>query len=49
MSVLILVGIWLTGFKAVHWFMYVPPAVLIFAGVTGICPGLMLFRKLGMK
>ncbi|MBT4287297.1 MAG: DUF2892 domain-containing protein [Deltaproteobacteria bacterium] len=49
LAILILVGIWLTGFDAVHWFLYLPAAALIFAGVTGICPGLIIFKKLGLK
>lgn len=48
-ATLVLVGIWLTGFSKVHWFLYVPPAAMLFAGLTGICPGLMLWRKLGFK
>lgn len=49
MATLILVGIWLTGFKTVHWFLYVPVAGLIFAGITGICPSYLLYSKLGLK
>ncbi|NOR40023.1 MAG: DUF2892 domain-containing protein [Gammaproteobacteria bacterium] len=49
MAAFIALGIWLTGFNTVHWFLYVPVAALIFAGVTGICPGYMLFKKLGFK
>jgi len=48
-AALILIGIWLTGFAQVHWFLYLPAAALAFAGITGICPGLMLYRKLGFK
>lgn len=48
-SLLILVGIWLTGFGRAHWFLYVPVVALAFAGVTGICPGLMFWKKLGLK
>jgi len=48
-AVLILAGIWLTGFNRVHWFLYLPPAFLAFAGVTGICPGLIFWRKLGFR
>jgi hypothetical protein len=48
-AAIILVGIWLTGFETVHWFLYVPPAALIFAGITGICPGLTIWQKLGFK
>ncbi|HSG11635.1 MAG TPA: YgaP-like transmembrane domain [Gammaproteobacteria bacterium] len=49
MAALISVGIWLTGYQNVHWFLYIPPAALLFAGITGICPGYMVFRKLGFK
>ena len=48
-ALLFLVGIWLTGFEKVHWFMYVPIVVLIFAGITGICPGLWFWKKIGLK
>ncbi len=49
MAVLIGVGIWLTGYQNVHWFLYLPPAALLFAGITGICPGYMVFKKIGFK
>jgi hypothetical protein len=42
-------GIWLTGFDRVHWFIYVPVVFLVFAGVSGICPGLIIWKKLGLK
>jgi hypothetical protein len=48
-ALLFLVGIWLTGFEKVHWFMYVPVVALIFAGITGICPGLLFWKKIGLK
>ena len=48
-ALLFLVGIWLTGFEKVHWFMYVPVVLLIFAGITGICPGLLFWKKIGLK
>lgn len=49
MAAFIAAGIWLTGFNTVHWLLYIPPAALLFAGITGICPGYMLFKKLGFK
>jgi len=49
MAALILLGIWLTGFNTVHWVLYIPVAALTFAAVTGICPGYMVFSKLGFK
>ncbi len=48
-ALVILIGIWLTGFGKVHWFLYVPVVALSFAGITGICPGLMLWKKIGFK
>ena len=49
MAVFISAGIWLTGYQNVHWLLYIPPVVLLFAGITGICPGYMIFRKIGLK
>ena len=49
MGVFIIAGIWLTGYQNVHWLLYIPPVVLLFAGITGICPGYMIFRKIGFK
>lgn len=46
---LLALGIYLTGVEEVHWLLFVPPAMLVFAAVTGICPGLMIWRKLGFK
>ena len=48
-ALVILIGIWLTGFNKVHWFLYVPVIMLTLAGVSGRCPGLMLWQKLGLK
>lgn len=45
----ILLGIWLTGFDKVHWFSFVPVVFLTFAGMTGICPGTMIWTRLGFK
>ena len=48
-AVVVLVGIWLTGFDRVHWFLYVPVALFTFAGISGICPGILFWKKLGFK
>lgn len=48
-AAIMIAGIWLTGFDQVHWVLYVPPGFLIFAGITGICPGLIFWSKLGLK
>lgn len=41
-----LVAIWLSGFNNVHWFSYVLPTFLIFAAITGFCPGLIISKKI---
>ena len=43
---MILVGIFLTGFSVVHWFLYLPVAFLYFSAVTGFCPGMMVGKML---
>jgi hypothetical protein len=45
MATVILIGIWLTGLGVVHWFIYAAPLGLLFAGITGICPGIILLKK----
>lgn len=45
-SAIIFLGIYLTGFSNVHWFMYVPAAFALFAAVTGICPGMIIAKKI---
>ena len=39
-------GIWLTGFAAAHWLLYLPATFLLFAAITGFCPGLIISNKL---
>ena len=46
---MVLLGIALTGFDHVSWVLYLPVVFLSFAGITGICPGLILLNKLGFK
>lgn len=48
-AALLFAGIGLSGWSQVHWFLYLPAVMLVFAGLTGICPGLMLYKKLGFK
>ena len=47
-GILILVGIWLTGFNVAHWLLYLPAIFITFAGVTGICPSLII-NKMVLK
>ncbi len=42
-------GIWLTGFDKVSWVLYIPFLALFFAGITGICPGFIFWKKCGLK
>ena len=48
-SGVILLGIWLTGFNKAHWVLYIPVVSLTFAGISGICPGLIFWRMFGFK
>ncbi|MEO5341140.1 MAG: hypothetical protein H7837_11610 [Magnetococcus sp. MYC-9] len=48
-ALIILLGIGLTGFHIVHWFLYVPVVALAVAGLTGICPSVIVFKKLGFS
>jgi hypothetical protein len=48
-ALIVLIGIWVTGFHKVHWFLYVPVIALTFAEITGICPGLIFWKKIGLK
>ena len=45
-SVVIWLGIWHTGFNVVSWILYIPAVLLLFAAVTGICPGIIFSRML---
>lgn len=48
-AVLLGAGIWLSDWQQVHWLLYVPTVLLIVAGITGVCPGLSFYKKLGFK
>lgn len=48
-ATVVFIGIWLTGFGRVHWFLYIPVAFFLFAGATGICPGMIVWKKMGFK
>jgi len=43
-SLIMLLGIWLTGFDQVHWFLYFIPVFFMFAAATGLCVGLLIPR-----
>lgn len=39
-------GIFLTGFSNVHWLVYLPAGVSVFAAISGYCPSQMAIFKL---
>jgi len=45
-AVIMFIGIWLSGFDKVHWFIYLIPCVFALSATFGICPGLNLWRIL---
>lgn len=47
-GVVIWPGIWLTGFGVAHWVLYIPAAALVSAGITGICP-VLIVNKLSFR
>lgn len=42
------IGIWHTGFGVASWVLYIPAVFLLFAAVSGICPGI-IFSKMLFK
>ena len=40
------IGIWLTGFDAAHWVLYIPAIFFTLAVITGICPGMIVSKLL---
>ena len=49
MGLFVYLGIYLSGSANVHWFLYVPVAAMIFAGITGFCPGLRVLKAMGLN
>ena len=45
-ALIIWCGIWLTGFSEAHWILYVPAIAFSIAAITGICPGMMIIKRL---
>lgn len=45
-GVLLWLGIWQTGFETAHWLLYLPATFFLFSAVTGVCPGMLLFKEL---
>ncbi|MCW8929471.1 MAG: hypothetical protein OQL19_04445 [Gammaproteobacteria bacterium] len=45
-GLVISLGIWLTGINIVHWVLFIPAFFLTFAGISGICPGLIIQKMI---
>lgn len=45
-ATLIWVGIWHTGFDRASWVLYVLAVMFPFAALTGICPAMIVSRRL---
>ena len=45
-AIIMLIGIWLSGFEKVHWFIYFIPGLFLLSSAIGICPGLNLWRRI---
>lgn len=45
-GLVIWLGIWHTGFAVASWILYLPAIFLVFAGVTGLCPGLVFLNRI---
>ena len=45
-SIVAFIAIWLSGLNNVHWFSYFIPGIFLFAALTGICPGMLIFKKI---
>lgn len=48
-ALILMLGIWLSGFDKVHWVLYIPTVFFMFAGLTGICPGAIFWKRIGFK
>ena len=45
-SVILLIAIYLSGYNTVHWLSYFVPTFMLFAAITGLCPGLVFAKKI---
>ena len=48
-ATVISLGIFLSGWNQVHWLLYFPPVGFLISGLTGLCPPIFLYKKLGFK
>jgi len=45
-GIIISLGIFLTGYEKVHWLLFLPAGFMFFAAITGICPALIISKKI---
>ncbi|VAX01330.1 hypothetical protein MNBD_GAMMA22-3137 [hydrothermal vent metagenome] len=45
-AITIALGIYLTGYTTVHWVLYLPLVFMLFASITGICPGIIVSKMI---
>ncbi len=45
-ALFIWLGIFLTGLTNACWILFIPAAMLSFAAIAGICPAIMVIRKI---
>ena len=48
-ATVVAIGNTLTGWGAISWVLWIPPIALSLAAITGVCPFLIVWQKLGFK
>ncbi|HIJ26641.1 MAG: DUF2892 domain-containing protein [Gammaproteobacteria bacterium] len=48
-ATVISIGIFLTGWQQAHWLLFIPPIGFLFSGITGFCPPIYLYKKIGFS
>ena len=48
-AAVVAIGNTLTGWGTISWVLWIPPIALSVAAITGVCPFLIIWQKLGFK
>lgn len=48
-AIIIILGVYLTGWTQVHWLLYLPILGLTVSGLTGFCLPTRFYKKIGFK
>lgn len=48
-AAVVAIGNTLTGWGIISWVLWIPPIALSLAAITGVCPFLIVWQKLGFK